>query len=63
LRHQFFTGARLAHDEYRCGGIRDRIDQLADLSHRRAVANDGIRLAHAQSFADKFRAGTAVAKR
>jgi hypothetical protein len=46
LRDQLFAGAGLTMDQHRRCRVRYRLDQLAYLSHRRAVANDGIRLSH-----------------
>jgi len=46
LSDKLFARARFAADQHRRGGICDGIDQLAYLAHRRAVANDGIRLSH-----------------
>ena len=47
LRDQLLAGAGFAIDHHRRRRIRDRLDQLTDLAHRLAVANDGILLAHA----------------
>ena len=46
LSDELLARTRFAIHENGCGRIRDRFDQLADLAHRRAIANDGIRLSH-----------------
>src|SRR6185295_19640284 len=40
LRDQFLAGARLTRDEHRCAGRRRLLDDLVDLPHLRAVADD-----------------------
>ena len=47
LRDQLLAGAGFAVDHDRRRRICDGLDQLADLAHRLAVANNGTRLAHA----------------